>query len=264
MVCTECGSITKRESAKNQKEIALVTAFPTNVEEIKQELQELFVTGKNVRRDCEKSNCKGKTKNCKKELVKEPNHLLAFSLPETWNADLLFSQVPNKIPFEFQSAGKELQFRGAVLGDGGHFVAIAKLEQCFVHHDGMRYQRNNQIIPLDVDAVSARKIQRRTGLNYLLYEVVDTTTDQSRPSSQVYCFDIDLSVDRGRHRCLNCCEFMKKTERCLRMVSLADSRDNVTYTPTFFHLNQDCMHLGLSKCTRIAQEMGRLSFLKKG
>jgi hypothetical protein len=93
------------------------------------------VTGKNVARDCEKSNCKGKTKKCKKELVKEPNHLLAFSLPETWNADLFFSQVPDKIPFEFQSAGKELQFRGAVLGDGGHFVAIAKLEQCFVHHD---------------------------------------------------------------------------------------------------------------------------------
>jgi hypothetical protein len=45
----------------------------------------------------------------------------------------------------------------------------------------------------------------------------------------------------------------EKTERCLKMVSLAESRANVTYTPTFFHLNKECMHFGLSKCTRIAQ-----------
>jgi hypothetical protein len=247
--CSVCGT-TQNRGPQDYQQVELTTPFPTNLEEI---LRKWFDGSVYTTSKCKQSGCTGKLQ-CQRKLIREPGHLLAISMPKNVVNDenpVLFSQVPDKVNVNFPS-NKELRFRGAVLGNDAHFVSMVKFEKCYLLYDGLCTPNYRQF-PLDIDDVKAKAIQEGYVLNYVLYEVVDQHTDQSRPSSQAFQFDI-MRLFAGKRQCKGCGKYMKEKETCLRMIKVADTK-NATHS--YFHTKDDqsyCIINGMDRENLVAQE----------
>jgi len=77
----------------------------------------------------------------------------------------LFTVLPDNIPIK----NKLLRLRGVILGDGKHYISVAKMDDCYVVYDGqdkVQCRRYN----LDIGEEKTSDIQQDKYIHYILYE----------------------------------------------------------------------------------------------
>lgn len=86
------------------------------------------------------------------------------------------------VPFEFVHLGKCWVLRGAILGDGMHFTAVARLPNCWMHYDGM----SSPMLQLhSLDRKGSTEAMHDRGLGQIFYEVLDLDETRRFGSEQL-------------------------------------------------------------------------------
>ena len=128
--------------------------------------------------------CKGPSILGEAEVVKWP-HTMVFDM----NGVSGRSNTLNDLPFSFVYKDKKLVLRTITLGSGNHFNCVVRCPDSWLQCDGMRQTpRRIKLYPLNQDNY---EFMKGHSLNFVLYEVIDSTVEQDFGNSE---FDFSTAI----------------------------------------------------------------------
>ena len=99
-------------------------------------------------------------------IVEKWPHTLAFDMTNTSGGTV------NDVPLTFEYKKKRFVLRGFLLGDGGHFTAVVRCPNAWMHYDGdVPVGRRFEFFPLE----QGRQVMKGRRINMVTYEVLDIT-----------------------------------------------------------------------------------------
>lgn len=125
--------------------------------------------------------CNGNLKR-NKAVIKKAAHLAVIDIGESQRTN---NTQLYDLPFEFIHMGKRWTLRGAILGNGVHFTAVARFPTCWIFYDGMMNNKNGvklRVHPLN--RMGCKDAQEGYGIAHVYYELHEIEDKQQFGSAE--------------------------------------------------------------------------------
>ena len=84
----------------------------------------------------------------------------------------------NELPFQLNYRDKKLVLRAAILGSGSHFTSVIRMQHCWMHYDGFKYQNisnSTKFHAYKLNPKESKAAMRGRAISMIFYEVLDSS-----------------------------------------------------------------------------------------